>query len=702
MAKDGLLKVGIITVKTFNDLNDDKYKQPGNFVYVIDENRYYTYNEDEKWYQMPIIYIGNEEPGEVLWIDPQEDKDINGEDDEELKVIRSALSELQNKVKELSRLQTVGIIPGNIANSYRRILIASAEPEMPEDVPEENQPDENDDEAKPSEEPATNTVTCICCKMDTTTNFAQNKADLVDGELIFYTDRKKFGVYYGGKFYLNGSDGNSGESGGGISLDELYQLNLERLNFTNGSETYKVTVDKSGKWTVRQFNESITKPGNPDDAFGVYISQYLCINSIYCGGKGNENCLCTHNYVEIANGSKKDINLKGLYLLYTDGTKESPSDIGYIWDVLELDGVVKAGNTFVIRGAECNTSKNAFISVDNYDMIWNKNNKPIIFKQGPSSFYLCAGESFRELLENKTLNNPWEKNTTKVGYIDSCGFGTGSVGEGNATFTVDDDWNKILFVRWFMLEPAKQGNKAYASRKTTDLWTYINLEKQTTALGNSLQYYYPDDIKAKYKPMASYLGKTFFTNKTTFDVNHANYINITFGIQATDAGNGATRCFNWVSVGYYDEYIEYRKKGSTDWIKVYSFTDNNSSNPEWVTKFIEHYKRFRWTASDGTIVTTHKAIIKGLEKGFYEYRIGRDNNSLYTSDILTFTVEADSDVTNFSFIHITDQQGFNWQEYTAWWKTSYMINKTEKNYNFFTKIIKNIYTVFFYITKNSN
>ena len=30
-------------------------------------------------------------------------------------------------------------------------------------------------------------------------------------------------------------------------------------------ETYRVTVDENGKWVVRQFNESITKPGNPDD-----------------------------------------------------------------------------------------------------------------------------------------------------------------------------------------------------------------------------------------------------------------------------------------------------------------------------------------------------------------------------------------------------------------------------------------------------
>ena len=32
------LKIGITTVKTFDDLNDDKYKQPGNFVYVRDDN----------------------------------------------------------------------------------------------------------------------------------------------------------------------------------------------------------------------------------------------------------------------------------------------------------------------------------------------------------------------------------------------------------------------------------------------------------------------------------------------------------------------------------------------------------------------------------------------------------------------------------------------------------------------------------------
>ena len=673
----GTLQIGVGTVDTLEDLEDDFYKKVGNLIYVKDYKGYFSYDTSGVWYQVPSLYFGNQEPGNVIWIDPQDTEFVSGEDDEELKIIKAALSELQDQVKDLQRLQTIGIIPGNVANSYRRILMTIADPEKPEGAPDV------EDEEQPDLEPASNTVPCICCKVDDASKFATNKNDLVDGELVFYKDRKKFAIYYGGSFYIAGSGGSSEGSGEGISIEELYNLNLEKLNFTNGINTYKVTVNDKGLWTVTQFNDGVTKPGTPSDSFGVYISQYLCMNSIYCGGDGDEESLCTHNYIELANGSKKDINLNGLYLLYTDGSKESADDIGYIWDVLTLKGVVPAGSTFVIRGGECNKPKNAFISVDNYDMIWEKNGSPIKFNQGCSSFYLCVGEGFREYLDKKTLNNPWESKTTKEGYIDSCGFGTGSVGEGSSTFVVDDDWNKILFVRWFMLEPAKQGNKAYASRKTVDLWTYINLEKQTTALGNSLQYYYPDNIKEKYTPMASYLGKTFFTNKTAFDKNHANYINITFGIQATDNGNGATRCFNWVSVGYYDEFVEYRIKGDSNWTRVYSITDNNSNNPDWITKFIEHYKRFRWTASDGTKVTTHKCIIKGFPKGEYEFRIGRDDNNLYYNEPINFKVEADSDVNNFSFVHISDQQGFNWQEYTAWWKASKAIKETESDFNFF-------------------
>jgi hypothetical protein len=88
----------------------------------------------------------------------------------------------------------------------------------------------------------------------------------------------------------------------------------------------------------------ITEPGSKLESWNVYVDHLLCINSISC-----EGTMCSHNYVELGNGSKKDINLNGLYLLYTDCSKRLESDIGYVWQYLPLTGVIKAGSTFVIR-----------------------------------------------------------------------------------------------------------------------------------------------------------------------------------------------------------------------------------------------------------------------------------------------------------------------------------------------------------------
>lgn len=80
----------------------------------------------------------------------------------------------------------------------------------------------------------------------------------------------------------------------------------------------------------------------------------------------------------------------------------------------------------------------------------------------------------------------------------------------------------------------------------------------------------------------------------------------------------ATRCFNWVSVGYFDEYLWHRPKGDVDsgpWIKVESF-----KNEIGIRKY---YNRIRMEATDGTPFTTHKVILKHLGVGTYEYRVGR-------------------------------------------------------------------------------
>jgi hypothetical protein len=80
------------------------------------------------------------------------------------------------------------------------------------------------------------------------------------------------------------------------------------------------------------------------------------------------------------------------------------------------------------------------------------------------------------------------------------------------------------------------------------------------------------------------------------------------------------------------------------------------------------YKRFRWVSSNGTAVTTHKVIIRNLNVGTYQYRIGRDGDASYLSETRTFTIKDSSK--NFNFIHTSDQQGFNYNEYCAWIKAA--------------------------------
>ncbi len=394
----------------------------------------------------------------------------------------------------------------------------------------------------------------------------------------------------------------------------LQETPVNQFMFTKDQKTLKTIIDANNQIITVETNDMITEPGSKLESWNVYVDHLLCINSIAC-----EGTMCSHNYVELGNGSKKDINLNGLYLLYTDCSKGLESDIGYVWQYLPLTGVIKAGSTFVIRGRQTNTIKGSMIKVDSYDMEWD-----IEFKQNKAAFYLCAGDSFKPLLESNSLGNPWEANL--IGYIDSCGFGAEAPAEGNSPLLVNDNWNDIIFVRWFMFETAKQGTKAFAKRKTKDLWTYIDLTKNTTKAGNSIQYYYSDNIKLKYTPKASYLGKDFFTISTLFRQDIPNYVNLTFGRQATDSGSGATRCFNWISVGYYDEYVEIRKQGE-EWSKHYSIIEKDSSNTANINKFINYYKRYKWIAPDGTFVTTHKCIIDKLTAGTYEYRIRRDNLS---------------------------------------------------------------------------
>lgn len=688
---------GIQVVESVDDLASIVAKSYGNLVYVKDIDSYYSWSATEQWHQVTKVYVGHEEPKDksVLWIDEDDETTLNYEENEEIATIKAAINKLIANQNSLLKLIKYGIVPGDSTNSVRMDGNEGVTPIEPVIDDDGNLVDGDASEGlEPDTSEYDHTVPSVNAKLDTSINFGKNKANLTDGELIFYTDRKQFKVYYQGSFF--GSSDPSSGSGGGISVDDLYNTDLEYLVFTDGDNNYKVCFASDGDFICRKYSRENTPIGSKLGTWNVYISQFLSINTVFCGGDGSEDCSCSHNFVEIANGSDSDINLKGIMLLYSDCSAASEGQ-GYTWKTLALEGVIKAHSTFLVRGARCNTSKQSFIRVDKCDMEWYDGSSLIRFNQGPASFYLAVGNTAENwvydtngnLLGRGALRNPWQ--TDKViyqGYVDSCGFGTGAAAEGNSPLVPNsnDNWNNCMFVRWFAFEPAKQGNKEYNSRTTKALWTYINLNTQEKRLGNSIQYYYPDYMKQMFAPKTSSEPKDFFTNKNTFKSDKPNVINITFGIQATSddsKGIKASRCFNWVSVGYYNEFIEYRKVGETSWNKVYSITENDSSNTTAINQFIQHYKRFRWCSSNGTWVTTHKVILSEmLTSGDYEYRVGRDGDSTYYSDILNFTVADASNVKSFVYLQTSDQQGFNWAEYQAWKKSAHCINRQETDFKF--------------------
>lgn len=673
--------------------------------------------------------------GNTLWID---DAELTSDDASKIGLtlndiadMRYNIAMLESQVKKLMKLITTGVIPGNVMNSYRRQIMSVADPVAPDGM--EEIPDEEDDSKwKPDTTIAGEyTVFHNACKLDTVTNFAQNVQDLIDGDLIFATDQKKLGVYYKGRFYFTG-----GAVGptlpptvGPGSGDNIWDMENEFLKFkytstVDKSKLYRVACNDSGNWFVRPWEDDPQtkaefKKVNFIDgtADKVYVNCLLNINTIYFGGeykqmkdnavpttKLSTNKICSHSFIELSNGSNKDINLNNIFLLYTDNGQSEPGKV--FWKKLPLTGIIPAYGTFLIRGKRCSARAHNIIEIKNYDIDWPDTE----FNYMSPSFILCCGPvEGKEVdlvtkVDKNALNNIKDvlgddAKTPAYGYID--GFGMYSeiestnvfFSEGNAPLKFPNESKeqieRSLFIRWFSLETAKQGNKAYSKRKTDALWDWIDFDKNTSANTKVNKQYWTDEIKMKYAPKASFERKNFFTSKTTFNKEKPNYVISSLGKEGTDnstaegkyKNNGASRCFNWVSVGYYNEYVEYRKVGESVWNKMYSFSGKSSEftgTNEDFNDYMDFYKRFSWQAPDGTYVTTHKAIVRGLKAGVYEYRIRRDNSS-YSSDTFRFVVYDYKFVEDYGlhFVHISDQQGFNFMEYGAWREAADVIYETE-------------------------
>ena len=528
---------------------------------------------------------------------------------------------------------------------------------------------------------------------------------LLDGELVWCIPERNNNIQ-AGKLYIKTKDAlgkpvmmpissnNSSNTDNDNYLTEL--VDIEKIDWiSNNLKKYRMIIDDNGRIILSYKSDNSNLVND-----STRKNPKLYINSLYIGGlDSNKNMFrpCSHNFIELSNLTGHDINLEkaGISLQYIDDRGKDGNKL--TWKILPLTGTIKSGETYLIRGAECApaNSNTTRLIIDSYDQIWYDNGEPISFNNTNPVFALCAGGvtasgEYNQIIESYTGTTDLFENKS---VFDLIGFNNAIYNEAKPvslsslykSTTNDEEYsiNDFLFIKYFNMDPVKQATKAFDKKNNLyDIYA-INLREN-----------YQENIEEFYTGKASYQNKTIFYNKSTLQ-DLPNMITCSFGKKATDNGiDGATRCFNWISKGYYNEYLKltypdgsikyYESFKNSKQTKLYTgqkkITFNlennyrNDKNSRFSYKGI--YDRYRDITTSGIPFTVHKLIIDGLTAGTYKYRIGKEE---MWSDEYEFTVKTDNDVnTNgFNFIHHSDQQGFNRDEYIVW---RYVANYIDNNY----------------------
>lgn len=665
-------------------------------------------------YYPGALYEGVEEPEDkdVLWLDTSDVSDLSDKKDPTLLQIQAALQVLERKLNAVSSLRRYGIISGSTEYGDVEDISTIADPLKPSILDEEDDDDDPRTSYPKYAKEAEKTVNHISILADTFEKLQAYKSKMIDHELCWATDRLTMYIKQKGNLYVVGRAGSSNDDPQnnddvGMTLEEMKQElgQLESIQFVpidgdSSDKKYTVNVNKYGNLQVYDsaMDELVEEPSGyqplwtRDATFSNMPSLY--INSFYLGGiDADEHSYqpCSHNFVELCNISDEDINLHGLVLMYgVNGFQEKVA----LW------GICPAHSTYLIRGAQCsvmgvNTTR---LKVNTYDIEWvAKSGNLIKFaRNNQVNFYLAWANTNATGMPIKILGTDGQtttfsefptsyssiaipdSNVCAPGYVDLIGLG-GQYKEKNAPAFSSLNKN-MLFTRWYSLDPVSQsntkGNDTFSGRNNKKYWKYVDLS------GNMIPYV------EQFTPKATYQHKTHANDKTQLSKTSPNCCTISFGINATDNGAGATRCFNWVSVGYYDEYIRYRKAGESEWRNVESYKEdkdfkNDDNQPEIIKKgYQSYYNRIRWETYYGEALTTHKVMIAGLVPGDYEYQICRldsaGNPTEYQSELKKFTIKSKEEVSSFKFLHITDQQGANWEEYQVWVMSAALIDREER------------------------
>ena len=554
---------------------------------------------------------------------------------------------------------------------------------------------------------------------ETEQEIKDNILNLCDNELVWCEGNN--GLYIRSKGQLvkinstignnnnnNNNDDNIGDIMTGIITNGEYIGSIDFVSKSN--KVYRMKVNDYGKMEV--YTSNLDEPDpiidgkyKPNEKMTELFMQKLYINSFYCGGDSleiNEHSLrpCSHNFVELSNLTNNDINLNGFSLQYA--TQEG------VWKVLPLWGIIPAQGTFLIRGAQCSImdANTTVIKVKDFDMEWYEDyldngierKRLIQFNSEISKFYLTYGTA-------TSTTSPYVKNGStfalSAGYVDYIGV---NAPNGPSPSAEGTPYGKLsynyMIKKYYSMDGVKQATKALKDRDNAKDLCYIDLTRDDII----------PDVK-QYTPRTSKECKNIYYDKTKLNETKPSTVVVSFGIQATDNtatnGSGATRCFNWVSKGYYDEFVWVKKisnpdmalsltisdiNGEWDCIESYTGKDsevignpNNSGTHGYYSKENDgqYYFRIKRETTNQELCTSHKVILRGLKAGTYAYVCGKKNKKGLPlengcSDIRTFVVRTDASVnanSGFTFVHTSDQQGFNWDEYQVWYYAAKCISE---------------------------
>lgn len=432
-----------------------------------------------------------------------------------------------------------------------------------------------------------------------------------------------------------------GELGFCIDSEELYIGNkgllrlLAKVGGTGGSgsggvstseyveliapnkKKYRLRVNEDGKLFIRPAEAETIADATVEDA-GRFKG--LQVYQVYGGGSaaGVGSVPVSHSFIQLYNNSNNELNLKGLSIQYAGYQEE--------WKAFPLTGVVPPFTSFLIR---CKkhvdpTVQSLRVKVTNHDMEWDQE----ISEHG-KKVLLCVGT------EPCKHVNPFDIDGIKTkapGYIDML-----SAGGKNSVRMIDGYESSYL----------------HCTDRNTGIFRTDFNDTDNNAKDCQAIDYTTDDVTI-YHPRGLKDGQwDVYFDKMKMDPLIPNLVNMGFGKD----GN-TSRTFTWQSVRTKKGALRYKLKGEIDWIYV-------ESNKV----LIQHYD---------IDAISHSVILRNLAEGTYVYQVGEEGR---WSDEAEFIIKVPNEREPISFVHISDQQGWNEYEYKSWEKANAYIEANE-NYDF--------------------